>query len=720
MKYYLLLFYLLGFFCVQLYCEQPQTADDEESPFAKGIHVDLKDPIYCSGVITTEKGGVVTGPDLRIQAMSITYVRKMEDGVPMYTIAAEGNLMLEFGDYVFVGDRLEFDFQAHTGIIYNGRTMAEPWFFGGSLVFLCADGSYILQEGFVTTSENYNPDWAIVSEYAELSDDYMLRAKNIKLKILKLPVFWLPSFCANLNTIFDSPIRYTVKWGSRQGHRIGLVYELFSWNRLKTFLRLDYRLKRGLGGGIETRYLSADHKTSFQAINYAARDSSIIHPGQRLRYRFLGIGDTLLMDDKISVHLSYDKISDIDMPTDYNDRGLDLGIAGRTELLIRRQETQWISNLVTHVRINNFQTIKQELPTFATSWHPFELGSTGIIADNMFKISYLDFSYGNNQLNVHDYSSTRLELTPLFYRTISSGCLNVTPEVGGVLIAYGNSPEDSAKWLTLGKFGCNFNTQFWRHFYNYKHVVRPYADYSYYTMPTVSPNDHYIFDIDDGWFRLNMVRFGTLQSLFHKHPDGCITRRLYADIWANAFFDTKTIPAVIPKVYANVIFNSFSFLRHCLHTGWDFQNRQLDHYNVRTEWTVSDDIAVAAEYRHRSPFDWRKADHTNFILDSFLSISELRHSQLSDRRDTLLFHLFYRFHPNWAFEFESRHGWNRTTEPAYNEFEIDLLGTLPSAWNLKLSYQHREDDDRVSIYMSIGIKRPDCYTPCDFVPCLGF
>lgn len=693
---------------------------EEESLFAKGITVDLREPVYSQGVICTEKGGIITGPDLRIQAMRITYTKKMDKENPIYTIIGEGELMLEFGDYVFVGDRLEYDFQTKTGVIYNGRTMAEPWYFGGTMIYLLADGSYHIDNCFVTTSENYNPDWEIVAESADLYDDYLLSAQNVKLKIFKLPVFWIPCFKVNLNTIFDSPVRYNIKWGSRQGHRFGLVYELFSWNRLKTSLRLDYRIKRGFGGGLETRYISPDHNTYFEAINYVARDSSIIHPDQRLRYRFQGVGDTLLMDDKLSVHLSYDKVSDIDMPTDYNDRGLELGIAGRTELLVRRQEESWISNFVTHLRINNFQTIKQELPTFATSYHPFELGRTGIISDTTWKASFLDFSYGNNQLNVRDYSSTRFELSPLFYRNISSGILNITPEIGGLLLLYGNSPEDSAKWLTLGKFGCNFNTQIWRHYRQLKHVLTPYADYTYYTMPTVSPNDHYIFDIKDGWFRLNMLRFGLSQSLYKKSTNGCISRKIYTDLWANAFFDTHTFSEAIPKVYGNVIFNSFSCLRHSLQTGWDFMHDQLDHYNVRTEWTVNDDLAFSAEYRHRSPYDWRKADHTNFILDSFRTISQLRHSQLSDRRDTLLFHIFYRFHPNWAFEFQSRSGWNRMTEPAYNEFRLDLLGTLPSSWNLKLSYQHREDDDRVSVYMTIGINRPDCERGCNIIPCLGF
>lgn len=748
-------------------CDEEKKEDEKtETPsiFSQGIMVDLRNPSYSEGTLSTECGGVITGPDIRIQAKHIKYTKKKNENECIYEVAAEGDLLLEFGEYVFSGDRLEYDFNTKTGVIYHGRMMVEPWFFGGEYVYLYADGSYQIFNAYVTTSPGQNNDWAIHVGEANLIDRHHLIAKDVKFNIFGLPVFWLPSFKTDLNTIFDSPIRYSVKWGSRQGHRFGMIYELFSWNQWKTFLRLDYRLKRGPGGGFETYYHSPDRKTNLETITYVARDSSIIHPRQRFRYRFQGIGNTLLMDDKISVHLSYDKISDIDMPTDYNDRGLALDTAGRTELLVRREEKNWISNLTTRVRINAFQTLKQELPTLETSWRPFVIPNTGIISDNVLKVAYLNFVYGNNQLYDCNYNSSRIEFSPNFYRNFKVNALNITPEIGGVFIAYSNSwkdndshielscdnrencvckksDSDGAKYLCLGKFSCNINMDFWRRYNLCKHVVTPYVQYDYYTTPSVSPNSHFIFDIEDGWYRLDMMQFGLQQSIFHKQNNGLISRPLYTNLYANAFFDTHTFAQTIPKAYADVVFNSFSFLRHSLYTCWNFNQNLLDYYNFRTEWTISANLAVAAEYRHRSAFDWRKADHSNFILDSFRNVSELRRSQLSDRRDTLLFHIFYRFHPSWAFQFESRHGWNREkrfkTDPLvekflekklfnfepegnYNEFEIDLIGKLPSALNFKLSYQHREDDDRLSVYMSIGMKRPDLASPCNMIPCLGF
>lgn len=719
--YFRFLFHFVISLCLGPLLSFSLNGETQEDLLAKSITVDLKSPNYSEGVLTTECGGVITGPDFRIQATRITYTKKNIDGQPIDAIVAEGHLMVEFGEYFFIGERLEYDFLAKTGVIYDGRTMVEPWYFGGERVILCADGSYIIYNGFVTTSTNVCNEWEIASQEASLCDGRYLNAKNVQFRLMKVPILWLPKLHINLDDIFDAPVRYNVRFWGRQGPRVGITYQLFSWNRWKTFVRLDYRLNRGPGGGFETRYHSLDHQTNFHTINYVAMDSSLIHPHERIRYRSQGVFDTQLMNDRISVDLSWDKLSDKSMATDYKDKGLELDTAGRTQLLVRRQEERWITNFFSRVRINSFQSLKQELPTLESTWHPFELGHTGMITDMLFKASYLDFVYGSNLKHVHNFASSRVELTPKVYRHFSFRNLNITPEAGGVTIFYGNSPHNGdAKWLAIGKMGCEVNTHLTRVFRNYKHVITPYASYNYYTYPTVSPNDHYIFDIEDGWYRLNMMRFGFSQSLYGRTGSGLIDRKFFADIYGNAFFDTQTIHAVVPKVYADIIFNSHSRLKHTLETAWDFSRNKLDHYNVRTEWTISDDAAISVEYRHRDAYDWRKADHTNFILDSFRSISQLRHSQVSDRRDTLLMHFFYRIHPNWAVEFESRQGWNRMLEPKYTEFEIDLLATLKSSLNVKLAYQHRENDDRIAVYFNIGMKRPDIEKTCNIIPYLSF
>lgn len=685
-----------------------------------GINVDLREPIFENGVLRTEKGGVIQGSDIRIQARKIQYTKKKQGDETITLIEAEDDLIVEFNQYIFVGKRLEYDFHTRSGILYDGRTALEPWFFGGERVYLNADGSYVIHDAFVTTSENYHPEWGILANQAKVTKHHLLTAKDVQFMACKVTLLKLPFFKANLNSIFDQPIRYEVRAGS-QGPRVSVAYEIFSWNGFKSFARLDYRLQRGFGGGFENYYKSEDGLEKFQSISFIARDAkSNDHHDVAIRYRFQGIYHKEILDKKITIDLMYDKLSDKEMATDYKERGLDIEAAGRTQLIARKETENWITNFLTRARINNFQTVKQELPTFETNIIPFKISDTGIISENQFKISYLDFRYANSVRDSHNYRSTRFSYSNRFYRPHVIGSFTVTPEIGGLMIYEGNSPHGGPSTVGLGLFAIEATTRFHKFYPHYKHVISPFARYEYYTFPTSSPKQHYIFDIDDGWYKLNILRFGVNQNFYLKDHNGLINRFLEADIWANAFFDTDTIPQTIPKMYSKFSWNSFYTVKHTCCTGYDFEMRQLDHFNLRTEWTVNADLAIAAEYRHRSAFDFRKADPYNFFVDAFHTVERLRRSQMSDRRDTFLLHFFYRLHPNWSVELESRHGWNRHFEPNYNEFQVDVRGKLWSAWNVKVSYQHLEDDDRFTFAVSLGLKPPDRDAYDSFIPKLQF
>lgn len=472
---------------------------EKDDLFAKGITVDLREPEYSEGILKTDKGGIIIGPDMRLQARHIVYTRKVVEGKPVFNIEAEGDLFIELGDYAFVGERLEYDFQEKRGVIYEGRTEVEPWFFGGQTIYLEPDGSYVIKEGFITTSENYNMDWRITAREASLAENKFLKAKDVKFLIAHRTLFWLPTFRANLDSIFDSPIRYNFRWDGRQGPRASLAYEVFSWRRLKAFLRLDWRLNRGLGIGFETYLRSPDRKEEFETVNYIARDSAIIHPHEHVRYRYQGLYRNLLYDDRLSFKMSWDKLSDKEMATDYKDKGLELDTAGRTELHVRHDEKFAVTNFYTRVRVNPFQTIKQELPTLETHLRPFNIFNTGVISDTQAKVAYLDFKYSNSLIHVHDYNSTRYELSQNFYRSFRLGPVTATPQLGGMAIYYGNTPEKRPRWVAFGEFGCEINSRFYRYYNNFKHVFVPFASYTYYTFPTTDPNRHYIFDIQDGW-----------------------------------------------------------------------------------------------------------------------------------------------------------------------------------------------------------------------------
>jgi hypothetical protein len=283
--------------------------------------------------------------------------------------------------------------------------------------------------------------------------------------------------------------------------------------------------------------------------------------------------------------------------------------------------------------------------------------------------------------------------------------------VGLVTILYGDSPKGDSQWLTMGKVGVQLKSQLYRYYGPVKHIIEPYIFYRYYSSPSSSAHQHYIFDLSDGWARLNYLSFGINNVFYARRSETCMARIVSADLYTFAFFDTDKIHQTIPRIYGRLTFFSLPTVKHIFDTGWNIEHRQVDYFNLRTEWTVSSDFAIAAEYRHRGPYWWRKVAPENFFVDMFHSEQRLRHSQLSDRRDTLLVHFYYRFHPNWACELTSRQGWNRRRQPNYTEFEFDVLTTIQTAWHVRFSYQHQEVDDRVAVYLNVGLRRPPLENP---------
>ena len=693
--YSLLLFVLFSSFTL------PDPANDL---LEKGIAIDLKNPVYQKGILSTTEGGVITGPNIRIQAENITCTLKEGQKVE-----AKGSLLVEYCNFAFVGDELVYDFETNEGYILCGRLGIEPYFIFAKRIDLFSNGTYAFVNLFLTTSEDLEPEWALVADSATLSCERYLRAQKIQFRLFNIPVFWLPWISVDMKTILESPIKYRIRWGGEQGWRLGLIYELYSSETLNFYLRFDYRLNRGPGGGFESDYLSTDHRTFFFTKNYVARDTSIEEPSQRFRYRFQGMAGFTSMSGHTTAGFTYDKLSDKQMASDYAEKEMELKTGKKTAFNLRHQENFAIVNLQTRLKINSFQTVKQELPTLNTTFYPVGIFSENYKLENTFKIGYLDYDYTNRLAGVSDYNSARLLWFPRVYSAKRYKFLNITPALAGRGIVYSKSPVENDKILLSGSFDIDLNTMISKRYSFFKHTLIPYSHYYFFTYPTINPNEHYIFDIQDGIAHLNMMRTG-VRSLFYRFNCRDPMRVLSMDIYTNFFFDTPTIGSEMPKIYTDLLFDVTERVRNSISWAWDLQHNDMDHLNLRLDWTIASYLAFAVEFRHRSRFSFRKSDYNNFFLDSFRPIEELVRSPVSDRRDTLLLHTYFQFHPKWAINFYLRHGWNRLYEPNYTEYEVDLVTTLRAIWQARITYQKREDDHRIALYFNLALDRPSCNT----------
>jgi hypothetical protein len=685
---------------------EPSPPQPPPSAVPQELVIDLKNPVFSHGVITTHEGGVISGPGIRIQGRTIEYTNKIDNGIRIQKIVAEGDLMMEYSNRSFVGDRLEYDFISKTGVLYRGKTFVDIWFLGGDKIELKEDGSFFISNAFITTCESQENTWEINAQTVKITEEKLLSAKNIRFRFFKVPLFWLPAFKSNLKAFTDSPIRYKVIWDKGLGPRITMRYRVYSWRDLNLFFRLDYRLSRGFGGAFESEYYSPDKETTFVTRSYGAHDK--IFPDERgpRRYRLQGLFHTQTKDERTQVHLTWDKLSDTRMVNDFRSDDFEINTEKRTRFLVTHQLDSAFFNLSVQARANRFDSIDQELPRCSVGLRPFQLGNSGIISNNYVSTSYLDYVYANdlrNQFHLRGLKSStrsaRIETRNDLYRPFHLGQFTLTPRIGAIGIFYSNNPARHSIGQGIFSYGFTGQTRLIRQYTKWRHVMEPYIEFQGLTSPTAALSHHYYFDIQDGYDQLNQFKIGW-KNTFSSSKHSLFLPMISADLYTIAFLGNRAFAQSLPKSYLSLGWNRPSY---AIRGGvaWNNEEHLWDYANVATDITVNADIAFGLEFRHRSKYDWRKADHTNFIVDVARPIPELLASPMSDGRDTLLTRFFVRLAPKWTCQIQSRHGWGRKHEPRYNAGKIDLCTMLSCSWRLRLSYERLPNDNRFSTSVSM-------------------
>lgn len=680
--------------------EPPPSAVPQE------LVIDLKNPVFSHGVVTTEEGGVISGEGIRVQGRKIAYTNKIENGVRVQTIVAEGDLMMEYAGRAFVGSKLEYDFVNKTGTLYHGKTFVDIWFLGGDKIELKEDGSFFISNAFITTCESQENTWEINANTVKITEEKLLSAKNIRFRFFKVPLFWLPSFKSNLKAFSDPPIRYKLIWDKGLGPRITMRYRVYSWRELNLFFRLDYRLKRGFGGAFESEYFSTDGRTTFVTRSYGAHDKTFPNEKGPHRYRLQGLYHTETKDERTQVHLTWDKLSDTRMISDFRSDDFEINTEKRTRFLLQHQIDNAFFNLSVQPRANRFDSIDQELPLLAIGVRPFQIGNSGIMSSNYVSAGYLDYVYANDlrhQFHLrHLQSSTksgRFETRNALYRPFSISHFTLTPYVGAIGIFYSNNPMHHPIGQGLFSYGFTGQTRLLRSYRKFRHLTEPYLEFKGITSPTAALSHHYYFDIRDGYEQLNQLRIGW-KNAFFTPKNSRFLPTVTTDLYTYGFFGNRAFAQSFPKTYLSIGWNRPSYaIRGAV--AWNNEETVWDYANVATDITINSDVAFGLEFRHRSKYDWRKAQHHNFFVDVARPIPELLESPMSDGRDTLLTRFFFRLAPKWTCHIQSRHGWGRRDEPRYNAGKIDLFTMLTCSWRLRLSYERMPNDNRFSTSVSL-------------------
>jgi LPS-assembly protein len=237
----------------------------EDVNLSKGsITIDAASIAYDKEEDTFDAKGdvVITFSQGYLMADSVILNRKTSDAF------AQGNVMVMSEGDLLEGDRIRFDIDTKTGVVYEGNMFFEKnhFYIKGSKIVKKKMAVYRVEDAVATTCDGDSPDWRLTGRELNVTVDGFGSMKDGKFLIKDFPVFYTPYMLFPAKTTRQSGFLFPQF--SYSQNKFGLDIELpFFWaiseSTDATFYQ-RYMEKRGFKEGLELRYyLSKDSFGTF-------------------------------------------------------------------------------------------------------------------------------------------------------------------------------------------------------------------------------------------------------------------------------------------------------------------------------------------------------------------------------------------------------------------------------------------------------------------------
>ncbi len=174
---------------------------------------------------------------------------------------AAGNVHLLVGKEETFANELIYNLETKKGIIREGFTFSDPWYYRGTEIFKVEDNESYIRGGALTTCSLKHPHFYFSASQIIVKINRELIAKNIVLRVGGIPLFYFPAYRRDLRQE-DKLAKIIVKIGtnSHQGVFLSVILPLARRFRYDGALLFDHSSRRGSGAGFDGKYRVNDAK----------------------------------------------------------------------------------------------------------------------------------------------------------------------------------------------------------------------------------------------------------------------------------------------------------------------------------------------------------------------------------------------------------------------------------------------------------------------------
>jgi len=581
---------------------------------------------------------------------------------------AKGNVRIIRGDQEWTGEYVQYNFVTGEGLTKGGSAAtAEPF----TVTYDGAEKTediFIFHNASATTCDNEegHHHFRVTAKRMELKPDKYLKTRNAVWWFGKVPSMYLPYWRRNLDEDFG--------WRFYAGHSSDMGYYLLSsyYYRINPGLKgethLDLRTERGVGVGQDFSWSAAGDRQIGELNLYYADDQEPIADddppdkdvdSDRYRIRFED-AHTFTAQDTALIRAHY--LSDTDILEDFFEDEFRQERQPDNFISFTHREDNYTVNGIARSRLNDFYNSVNRLPEVSLDAFRQPIKESSFFYESLTSGSFLqrefEESSGLDSLDsfrfdtVHGlfrpdkhfgfltliprasvrgtyYSKTRSTETVLEQLSVlssnividASGMTNVVVTTGVSTNVVTRDVEGGSDFRGLFELG--FETSFkafriWESAHGpRRHIVEPFANYTFVPEPSVTPEELLQFDDIDMLDEENFVRLGMRHKYQTKHneaPFDIIDAEVFADVDLDPMDNEDSVEDILWDIEIMSSLDVFI----SLDGAYNLPDSELDTFNAWIRRSRGELFDGRAEYRYR------REDPILRILQSSLFTGELR------------------------------------------------------------------------------------------------
>ncbi len=559
-----------------------------------------------------------------------------------YAAQAFGRVTLVGSDgSVWSGDSLNVNLKEKIGSSSDISAYYKPFRIEAGRGSVEVD-TYLAQDVVLTTCTNApgHFHYQISAKRLRLRPDRDLTAHGAVPRLFGVPFFYWPYFWKDLNRHYG--FRFEPGYRSRWGVYLLTSYkariyrdEANRWIDSRT--SLDLRSKRGAAYGERLNWYLQEYGTGWLSL-YWLKDSKRplplgVEDSERYRIR-LNHAWNLSERDRILFQGLY--VSDDQFMRDFFESEYVLMNQPDNHLSYTHTERDFAAGAIARLRLNDFYEQTERLPEVWANLNQFEILETGVFYESRNALSFLRKQFDERRDPLPEsYDALRADTLHQLSLPLKLGFLNLVPRAGYRGTYYSESvrrwdEEESYTVTTTNGLGQVSSTtekrtvtrsedagSTWRNVFEigaeasfkaygmwsgedgtlWRHVIEPYANYTYVPEPDVLPEELYRFDAVDTIDFQHFVRLG-LRNRWQYKKGNRAHEVAMVDVYGDLLLEPEDDEDALDRIYLDSEFRPVSWMRLDVDAEYSLTNSELDLAATRLLlW--HDRFSTALEYRYR-------------------------------------------------------------------------------------------------------------------------